>query len=111
MKNFDKLYAYIKINLPSLKKLGLDIEFIDNSYGDDNYQETNTGFKFNFNDKQYTIIYNQVVEDQEDWGQAESYICEICDVDDLHTSPEEVLDLLINLQSIKRDTTINNILE
>lgn len=111
MKDFDKLYSYLKINKTQLQEKGLEIEFEDNSFGDYTYQEDSRGFSFKINNNIYRVCWIKVTEDQEDWAQAESHTYDVCEENEKHIEPSKVLYLLENFQAIKRNNIINEILE
>ena len=111
MKNFDTLYSFLNQNKNLLESQGLDIEYIDTHYGDYMYEEASRGFKFKFEESIYRVCHTKVTEDSEDWGQSESYLYEECKKDDKHISPEEVLKILLNYKALKRNNTIEKLLD
>lgn len=71
------LEEFLNINMPVLENLPpdkLQIEEVDESYGDEWYSEIRVGYTFFFPDKTaYTFAYVNTIEDDENWAQAESY--------------------------------------
>ena len=111
MNKFYKLFSYIKTHKYILEDKGRVIEYEDTNFGDFNYQEESRGFLFKIGKDNYRVCSVKVTEDNEDWGQAEAYTCDICEKNEQHIDPLDVLYLLENFQAIKRNNIINEILE
>lgn len=99
MNKWDELYKQLK----SALKNGLDVEVVDISYGDDYYSESGEDLVFTIAGNQYSVGYSKIIEDDDDWGQAESQIVEWTRCNGEHISPEKVIEIVSNYKTLERD--------
>ena len=105
----EKLWTYINGNFTTLKSKGLDIEFDDFYHGDQYHNENGSQYIFKILEDTYKVGYMYITEDDDDWGQAESYQVFICDKNDYHTEPNGVYELLLNYTMVIRDNKLNKL--
>ena len=102
----DKLFGYLYRN----KDLPFKVKIVEISEGDQFNYETGFQILFEMFGKKYNVGYATVVEDQEDWAQAESWTSDWCHCDGESIKPQEVWNLVQNYKSEVRDTLINQII-
>jgi len=110
-KNFvtsDDLFTHLKRMIKSGTKLKLEIE--DISWGDRYYSENGESINFIIADKNYRVGYSYIIEDADDWGQAESHQVTWCDCDGKRIEPSVLLDIVNNWESIERENKLNKII-
>jgi hypothetical protein len=58
---------------------------------------------------QYSVGYSKIIEDDDDWGQAESQIVEWTRCNGEHISPEKVIEIVSNYKILERDFKLNKL--
>lgn len=115
--NIDYIYSWFYNNMKELEKLPVDIIQIEKreiSCGDQWSNSNGEEYLFFLSDKSaYLVGYENIIEDQEDWAQAESYQSE--HLIDYYTSEnvdcEIVMNKLLKIEKlIKRRTKLKRIL-
>lgn len=107
MMTSEKLFSHLKSLIKSGTNLKIEVE--DISWGDEYYNESGESINFTIAGKNYRVGYSYIVEDREDWGQAESHQVTWCDCDDRHIDANKLFDIVNNWESIERDYKINQI--
>lgn len=102
----DKLFGHLYRN----KDLPLKVKIVEISEGDQFNYENGYHILFEIFGKKYDVGYVTTVEDQEDWGQAESWTSEWCHCDNKPIKPQEVWDLIQNYHQEKRNNAIDEII-
>ena len=82
----------------------------DEQFGDEYHSEESVIYKFKIGDNFYEVGYCKVVEDDDDWAQAESYNYDIFRKNDQHVHESEILSDVDNYLQIQRDSQLNKIL-
>lgn len=70
MKTKDDVFGLIR---KMYKEKSYPIEKVDTNYGDRYYSESGVEYLFEIDGFKYGVGYNHIVEDADDWGQAESH--------------------------------------
>jgi hypothetical protein len=109
-KRKEKLDKAIKIIKKLYKENNPHIEYNKIQYGDTFYSEDGEEWILKLSNIELKIGYCTIIEDGEDWAQAESYTQEWITLNNKHIRNEEALSLLNNLDSIKRELKINSII-
>jgi hypothetical protein len=78
--------------------------------GDRYHSESGESISFIIADKNYRVGYSYIIEDDDDWGQAESYQVTWCYYDDKRIDPGILLDIVNNWESIERENKLNKII-
>jgi hypothetical protein len=107
----EKLCDFLHLNKNTLKLEGLDINFEESHSGDEYNSESTMIFRIKINDDVYEVGWVNVIEDEKDWAQAESYNYDVCYKNEKYIKPEEVYSVIENFKSIQRDFVLNNILK
>jgi hypothetical protein len=105
--NSEQLYAYIK----NIKDSQIKFELVEISYGDRYYNEHGQEYKFTIFEKEYSVGYSYITEDDDDWAQAECHGVDWCRCDEGHIDPNKVYQIIINYKLENRDNIINKLLE
>lgn len=107
MKNelFSKLKK-LKVSGESPVKFNL----LDMSFGDNYHYEESEVFEFKIGDSFYKVGYCKVVEDEDDWAQAESYFYNIFMKNDIQVKMQVIDEDLNNYLQIERESKLNKIL-
>jgi hypothetical protein len=95
----EKLYEYIR----GLKDS--PIQFEHKPYGWDSGAE----YLFEISGNKYSVGGSYIIEDADDWAQAESYEVTWCRCNDKDIDADEVHKLIKNYKSITRDRTLNEL--
>jgi hypothetical protein len=95
----EKLYEYIR----GLKDS--PIQFEHKPYGWDSGAE----YLFEIAGNKYSVGGSHIIEDADDWAQAESYEVTWCRCNDKDIDADEVHKLIENYKSITRDRTLNEL--
>lgn len=69
-KNFSDIIGLIR---KIYKDKSYHIEKVDTNYGDEYYTENGVEYLFEIDGFEYGVGYNNVIEDADDWAQAESH--------------------------------------
>jgi len=100
------------INDPKFKEYFPDVEFErhDTDYGDEYYSECGTAYDLTILGKHYNFGYNRVVEDRENWAQAESHESKWIKCEGKYTNYDAIAYDLINYKKLKRERFLKNLI-
>jgi hypothetical protein len=98
MDKWSQLYKKIKT-----LKSELNVEVVDISYGDDYYSENGVDLIFTIAGNEYSVGYSKIIEDADDWAQAESQQIEWTRCNGEHISPEKLIEIVSNYKTLERD--------
>jgi hypothetical protein len=104
MIKWDELYKQLKS-----AKNELNVEVVDIAYGDRYYSESGNELVFTIAGNEYRVGYSNIIEDADDWGQAESHQIEWSRCNDKHISPEKVIEIINNYKILERDFKLNKL--
>ena len=103
--NNDKLFGYIR----GLKNHTIQFKLREISEGDQYNNEQGAEYNFEILGNKYNVGYVYIIEDQDDWAQAESHESNWCYCNDKHVNADEVYNLIENYKSVVRDNILNNL--
>jgi hypothetical protein len=106
---FDKLWQLIKENRDYYDTI-IDVEYKKIEYGDPYYYENGEEFILTIKNDIINVGYSYIVEDSDDWAQAESYQVHWCKINEKDALVETIYDLIFNIKSNLRDSNIDDIL-
>jgi hypothetical protein len=106
----NQLLNWFLENQKQLQLQGLNIKKKSSNYYDPNYQESSQTYKFKIGDNSYELGHIYITEDHEDWAQAETYECPICNKDEQNYPPEKLYHILSNYKAELRDTKLTQLL-
>ena len=90
---------------------GVEFEKHVTDYGDEYYSEHGTEYDLKILDKHYNFGYTRVVEDRENWGQAESHESKWIKCEGKYTNYNAIAYDLINYKKLKRDKCLKDIIQ
>lgn len=107
----DSLWSYLKKNQKEIKQIGVNLKFKDIYWGDMYENGNGEEVTFDLFGDEYNVGYEYIVEDREDWGQAESYQVSWCRKNGKQFESESVHNMFINFKEVSRNKKINDILK
>ncbi len=102
----EDLFSHLK----KLSKSNSKFELENIEWGDRYYNESGESINFIIADKKYQVGYSYIIEDADDWAQAESHQVHWCKCDDRNIKPDDLLEIVNNWESIEREFKLNKIL-
>jgi len=102
----DKLQSHIR---KLIQDGVLDGQIIETNYGDEYHNEFGEDIKLKILDKEYSIGYTYVTEDDDDWAQAECYESSWCLCNDKYINPKELYEIVENRKSIERESKLKSL--
>jgi hypothetical protein len=103
--NNDELFGYIG----KLKDHDIQFKLREISEGDSYSSEQGAEYLFQILGNKYSVGYVYIIEDQDDWAQAESHESNWCYCNDEHINPDKVYKLIENYKSVVRDNKLNEL--
>jgi hypothetical protein len=114
MLAFDEIWKYLSdvmMNESFGKGSGINIDFGTIEWGDQWYSETGEFFKINMLGSEYELGYVDILEDNENWGQAESHNSKWCHKDGISIKYSELYDKVKNFKELNREYQLSKILD
>lgn len=114
MLAFNEIWKYLSdvmMNEVDGDGVGIDIDFDSIERGDQWYSETGEFFKINMFGSKYELGYVHIIEDNENWAQAESHQSHWCTKDGLSVSYTELYEKVNNFKKLNREYKLNKVLD
>lgn len=105
----NQIWEYVFKNKNNFDK-EIKVEVSHFHWGDEYNNESGTEIKLTILGEEYSLGTGVVIEDHDDWGQADSYEITWCKKDDNHYKPDDLYQLLVNYKKISRDHKLSQIL-
>lgn len=105
----NQIWEYVFKNKNNFDK-EIKVEVSNYYWGDEYNNESGTEIKLTILGEEYSLGSGNVIEDHEDWGQAESYEITWCKKGEKHYKPDDLYQLLTNYKKISRDYKLSQIL-
>ena len=103
--NNDKLFGYIR----GLKNHPIQFKLREISEGDQYNYEQGAEYNFEILGNKYSVGGSYIIEDADDWAQAESYEVTWCRCNDKDIDADEVHKLIENYKTVVRDNKLNEL--
>ena len=114
MLAFNEIWKYLSdvmMNEVDGNGVGIDIDFDSFEWGDQWYNETGEFFKINMMGSKYELGYVHIIEDNENWGQAESHQSQWCTKDGISMNYSELYEKVKNFKKLNREYKLNKVLD
>jgi hypothetical protein len=108
--NTNEVWKLLKSNLDDYKSLGLYVKHNSIDYVEQYYSENGEEYILIINDDTWKIGYCYIIEDSEDWAQAESFENRWFIKNGVHTNGTELLSILKNIKNHIREKKLSDIL-